>query len=224
MALKVAEHHGLASRQGRAEVAVKQALIGPGQFTSSGLPGAEPVGAIGAEDEIGITAHGLLATDDTTPAQVGAVDASDIDTTHRGLEGACTERVAHPQQRAHQVVQALDLVGAARRGDGHLPAHAAVGRVETQQLGADAGHQRVLVSRQHARLGQRQGLAGALLGPEAAAVDRVEGMHHPINAEHEHPLAGDQRRGGGARGQARCPFLDALLQHHELVVDRHHRG
>ena len=91
---------------------------------------------------------------------------------------ARADQVADAQRRADQVGEALDLVGAARRADRHLPAHAcrAAGR---GRPGAGPGRRRSvsLNAREHAGLRQRQRIARALQRPELAAVERVEGLH-----------------------------------------------
>ena len=87
-----------------------------------------------------------------------------------------------------------------------FPAHRAAQRVDAGQARPLADQQRVLEGRQHAGLGQRQRIAGALQCPELAAVERVEGLHGAVDAEHEHALAGHQRRGRDTRGQRLAPL------------------
>ena len=77
---------------------------------------------------------------------------------------------------------------------------------------------------QHARLRQRQRIAGALQAPQRPAIERIERADHAVDAHHEDTLAGHQRRGGDARVQALAPEFAAALEHHDLVVARDHRG
>ena len=62
-----------------------------------------------------------------------------------------------------------------------------------RQARALSGHQLVLPGAEHARLQQRQRIAGALLDPELAAIERVVGMDAAVDAEHE--------RGDGVAGR-----------------------
>ena len=91
--------------------------------------------------------------------------------------------------------------------------------------GALADQQRVLERAEHAGLRQRQRLAGALQRPQLAAVERIEGLHGAVDAHHEDPLAGHQRRGRHARRRARCATSTwPRFERDQFVVARDHGG
>ena len=97
-------------------------------------------------------------------------------------------------------------------------------RVDARHARPLADDQRVLERGDHAGLRQRQRIAGPLHLPELGAVERIEGLHRPVDAEDEDALAGDQRRGRDADAERLLPLDLAGFERDQLAVARHHRG
>ena len=221
LAFEVADDHCAADDQQPRQIAVQQLFCVPRQVAGGGAPGGDAAAAVGAGNEFGIGADGLRAADVLRPQQGARLR---IGATHRRLERARADHVTRAGRRANQIGHTLDFIRAARVGQRHFPTHAALQRIDPGQALALSHQQRVLERADNARLRQRQRLAGTPQVPEIAAVLHIVGLHRAIDAHHEDALAGHQRRGGDERAQASAPLHGALVEHHQFVVARHHRG
>ena len=219
LALEVAEHQRAPEHERSAQSAVQQPLGSPGDVAAIALPGRDAVAGVGCVHALLVGRHTGGSADVLGPAQGAPLG---VHAAHGHLEAPGTDRLADAHRRTDQVGQALDLVGAARRGHGRLPTQRATQRVEPGQARALPHHQGVFVRQQNARLQQGERIAGALLYPQLAAVEYVEGLHAAVHAKHEDALAGHQGRRHHARRQSLAPQRLAAVEHDQLVVVGHH--
>ena len=211
----VSEHDRTAQHQGCGELPVLQAVDAPCPLAVGTAPCVHEAVGLGAVDVLLVAVDAAVAAGGLAPEQL---TPRRVDAAHGRLERAGAQHAVELVHMADEVDQAFDVVGAARCGDGGLPAQAAVVGVEARQAAGQPDHQRVARRHQHTGLAQHQRLAGTRLVPQPATGRAVVGGDRTVGRQHEHPATRDQRRRESLGGELAAPQLLARRQRDDFVA------
>ena len=136
---------------------------------------------------------------------------------HAGLKSPRANHITIAADTPDQVDQPLNIVHAARRSNGRLPADAAAGWVQASQTPAQTHHQRVTHRQHDARLPEHQRLVGPQLRPQLAAGLPVIGTHSAVRSQDKYPSTCNKWCRVSLRGQFLTPNLTSNKKGHCLV-------